>query len=80
VVRTPVTSAQSDWHRKVVRRFVSERFGVMLARSSGLTSLHRLGMPRPHSITHLLKAEEAKRAGCVDAMRRLLDHLRYQRR
>jgi transposase len=57
----------ADWHWKVVRRFVSERFGITLARSSCLTYLHRLGFVVKRPIKHLLKADEAKRAAFVTA-------------
>jgi len=52
----------ADWHWKVVRRFVSERFGITLSRSSCLTYLHRLGFVVKRPIKRLLKADEAKRA------------------
>jgi transposase len=55
----------ADWHWKVVRRFVSERFGITLARSSCLSYLHRLGFVVKRPIKHLLKADEAKRAAFV---------------
>ena len=35
----------ANWNWKVVHRFVSERFGVSLNRSSCLNYLHRLGLP-----------------------------------
>jgi len=57
----------ADWHWKVVRRFVSERFGITLARSSCRTYLHRLGFVRKRPIKQLLKADEAKRAAFVAA-------------
>lgn len=56
---------QADWHWKVVRRFVSERFGVTLARSSCRTYLRRLGFVRKRPIKQLLKANEAKREAFV---------------
>jgi len=52
---------QADWHWKVVRRFVSERFGVTLARSSCRNYLRRLGFVRKRPIKQLLKANAAKR-------------------
>ena len=33
----------ANWYWRVVRRFVSERFGLNLSRSSCLNYLHRLG-------------------------------------
>jgi len=57
----------ADWHGKVVRRFVSERFGLTLSRSSCLTYLHRLGFVRKRPIKQLLKANEAKRETFVAA-------------
>ena len=34
----------ANWYRKVVRQFVSERFGISLCRSSCLNYLHRPGV------------------------------------
>ena len=56
---------QADWHWKVVRRFVSERFGITLARSSCHTYLHRLGFVVKRPQKRLLKADEAKRTAFV---------------
>ena len=55
----------ADWHWKVVRRFVSERFGITLARSSCLSYLQRLGFVVKRPIKRLLKANTAKRAAFV---------------
>ncbi len=55
----------ADWHWKVVRRFVSERFGITLARSSCLTYLHRLGFVVKRPIKCLLKADPVKREAFV---------------
>ena len=33
----------ANWYWRVVRQFVSERFGIELSRSSCLNYLHRLG-------------------------------------
>jgi transposase len=55
----------ADWNWKVVRRFVSERFGIMLQRSSCLSYLHRLGFVVKRPIKHLLKADAAKREAFV---------------
>ena len=57
----------ADWNGKVVRRFVSERFGITLERSSCRTSLHRLGFVRKRPKKRLLKANEAKREAFVAA-------------
>ena len=59
--------ALADWHGKVVRRFISDRFGITLARSSCLTYVHRLGFVRKRPIKQLLKAHEAKREAFVAA-------------
>jgi transposase len=55
----------ADWNWKVVRRFVAERFGVTLARSSCLNYLHRLGFVVKRPTKRLLKADEAKREAFV---------------
>jgi transposase len=55
----------ADWNWKVVRRFVSERFGLTLTRSSCLNYLHRLGFVVKRPIKRLLKADAAKRAAFV---------------
>lgn len=55
----------ADWHWKVVRRFVSERCGITLARSSCLNYLHRLGFVVKRPIKRLLKADEVKRTAFV---------------
>ena len=57
----------ADWNWKVVRRFVSERCGIMLSRSSCHTYLHRLGFVVKRPIKRLLKADEAKREAFVAA-------------
>lgn len=59
--------AQAGWHWKVVRRFVSDRFGIPLERSSCLLYLHRLGFVRKRPKKLLLKANEAKREAFVTA-------------
>jgi transposase len=58
---------QAAWQGKVVRRFVSEHFGLTLGRSSCLRYLHRLGFVRKRPKKLLLKADEAKRAAFVAA-------------
>lgn len=55
----------ADWNWKVVRRFVMERFGIELARSSCRAYLHRLGFVVKRPKKRLLKADEAKRAAFV---------------
>ena len=57
----------ADWHWKVVQRFVRERCGITLGRSSCLTYLHRLGFVRKRPIKQLLKADAAKREAFVTA-------------
>ena len=55
----------ANWYWKVVRQFVSERFGVSLSRSSCLNWLHRLGFVLRRPKKRLLKASEAKREAFV---------------
>jgi transposase len=55
----------ADWNWKVVRRFVAERFGITLARSSCHNYLHRLGFVVKRPTKRLLKADAAKRAAFV---------------
>ena len=55
----------ANWYWKVVRQFVSERFGVSLSRSSCLNYLHRLGFAFKRPKKRLLKADEAKREAFV---------------
>ena len=54
-----------NWYWKVVRQFVSERFGISLCRSSCLNWLHRLGFAFKRPKKRLLKADEAKREAFV---------------
>ena len=51
----------ANWYWKVVRQFVSERFGVSLCRSSCLNYLHRLGFAFKRPKKRLVKANESKR-------------------
>ena len=51
----------ANWYWKVVRQFVSERFGISLSRSSCLNWLHRLGFACKRPQKRLLKADESKR-------------------
>jgi hypothetical protein len=55
----------ANWNWKVVRQFVSERFGIELSRSSCLNYLHRLGFVLRRPKKRLLKADEAKREAFV---------------
>ena len=55
----------ANWFWRVVRRFVSERFGIELSRSSCLNYLHRLGFVLRRPKKRLLKADEAKRDAFV---------------
>lgn len=57
--------ALANWNWKVVRRFVQERFGVTLSRSSCLNYLHRLGFVVRRPKKRLLKADTAKREAFV---------------
>ncbi len=62
----------ANWNWKVVRRFIQERFGPSLSRSSCLNYLHRLGFVLKRPKKHLLKADEAKREAFVVAYAALL--------
>ena len=55
----------ANWYWKVVRQFVSERFGICLCRSSCLNWLHRLGFAFKRPKKRLLKADESKREAFV---------------
>ena len=55
----------ANWYWRVVRRFVSERFGVSLGRSSCLNYLHRLGFAFKRPKKRLLKADAEKRDAFV---------------
>lgn len=55
----------ANWNWKVVRRFVQERFGLWLSRSSCLNYLHRLGFVLKRPKKRLLKANEARREAFV---------------
>ena len=55
----------ANWNWRVVHRFVSERFGVCLCRSSCLNWLHRLGFAFKRPKKRLLKADESKRGAFV---------------
>ena len=63
-VEQPTATAgivMANWYWKVVRQFVSERFGISLSRSSCLNWLHRLGFAFKRPKKRLLKADESKR-------------------
>ena len=55
----------ANWYWRVVRQFVSERFGISLCRSSCLNWLYRLGFACKRPKKRLLKANESKRAAFV---------------
>lgn len=55
----------ANWYWRVVRQFVSERFGISLSRSSCLNYLHRLGFAFRRPKKRLLKANEARREAFV---------------
>ncbi len=57
--------AMANWYWKGVHRFVSERFGVSLCRSSCLNYLHRLGFAFKRPKKRLVKANEFKRGAFV---------------
>ena len=55
----------ANWNWKVVRRFIQERFGHLLSRSSCLNYLHRLGFVLKRPKKHFLKADAAQREAFV---------------
>ena len=55
----------SNWNWRAVRRFVEERFGLALSRSSCLNYLHRLGFVLKRPKKRLLKADPARREAFV---------------
>ena len=55
----------SNWNWKVVRRFVEERFGLALNRSSCLNYLHRLGLVLKRPKKRLVKADPVRREAFV---------------
>ena len=67
VEQPPATAGivMANWYWKVVRQFVSERFGISLCRSSCLNWLHRLGFAYKRPKKRLLKANESKREAFV---------------
>ncbi len=62
----------ANWNWKVVRRFVQERFGLWLSRSSCLNYLHRLGFVLKRPKKRFLKADAAKREDFLAAYVALL--------
>ena len=66
----------ANWNWKVVRQFVSERFGIGLSRSSCLNYLHRLGFVLKRPKKRLVKADEAKRESFVAEYAALWDEAR----
>ena len=68
VVEQPPAAAGiqlTNWYWRVVRQFVSERFGISLCRSSCLNWLHRLGFAFKRPKKRLVKANESKREAFV---------------
>ena len=67
VEQPPATAGivMANWYWRVVRQFVSERFGISLSRSSCLNWLHRLGFACKRPKKRLLKADESKREAFV---------------
>ena len=55
----------ANWNWKVVRQFVSKRFGIGLSRSACLNYLHRLGFVLKGPKKRLVKADEQKREAFV---------------
>ena len=55
----------SNWNWKVVRRFVEERFGLSLSRSSCLNYLHRLEFVLKRPKKRLVKANPVSRKAFV---------------
>ena len=55
----------ANWNWKVVRQFVSERFSIVLSRSSCLNWLHRLGSASKRPKKRLVKEDEVKRKSFV---------------
>ena len=55
----------SNWNWRAVRRFVEDRFGLALSRSSCLNYLHRLGFVLKRPKKRLLKADLVRREAFV---------------
>ena len=67
-VQQPPASAGielANWYWKVVRQYVSERYGVCMSRSSCLNCLHRLGFAFKRPKKRLLKADAERREAFV---------------
>jgi transposase len=56
----------ANWNWKVVRRFIEQRCGVRLSRSTCLRYLHRLGFVFKRPKKRLLKADEERRAAFIE--------------
>ena len=65
----------ANWNWKVVRQFVSEKYGIGLSRSSCLNWLHRLGFALKRPKKRLLKADAAKREAFVAEYAALWDEV-----
>ena len=76
VQKTPAASIikLANWYWKVVRQFVSERFGI--SRISCLNYLHRLGFSFKRTKRRLLKADETKREAFVAEYAALVEESR----
>ena len=75
-VQLPPSSSgmeMANWYWRVVRRFVSERSGISLSRSSCLNCLHRLGFAFKWPKKRLLKADAEKREAFVAEYAALMD-------
>ncbi len=55
----------ANWNWKVVREFISQRFGYRLCRSSCLNYLHRLGFVLKRPKKRLIKASKEKREAFI---------------
>jgi len=55
----------ANWNWKAVRRFIQQRFGLQLCRSTCLNYLHRLGFVLKRPKKRLLKADAEKRQAFV---------------
>ena len=67
----------ANWNWKVMRQFVSERFGIILSRSACLNYLHRLGFSFKRPKKRLLKADVEKREAFVAEYAALSDEARW---
>ncbi len=66
----------ANWNWKVVRQFVSKRFGIGLSRSTCLNYLHRLGFVLKRPKKRLVKADEQKREAFLAEYATLSDEAR----